>query len=288
MAPARAPDPREETAPLLLLANSDQSFRDTIEAVLAGAGYRVVTADSGPGALDRARWYRPDGILLDITFRPQFPDAYAVCQALRADPAISPATPIILTTPGPVLRAQQIEALRSGAWELRGHPLDTEELSLRLAAYVRGKRELDRLRNAGLVDPASGLYNASGVERRAEELAALTQRHNLTLACAVFVGVGPEENDRLDRLAVAFRQAARRSDAVGRLAPAEFAVFAPATDAAGAGRLVRRMSARVAHALGTEAVSLRAGVSAGGGEAQSAATLLARAREALGRDSPAL
>jgi len=69
----------------------------------------------------------------------------ALCRALRSDPVISRATPIILTTAGPALRAQQLEALRAGAWELRGDPLDVEELVLRLGVYVQGKLEVDRL-----------------------------------------------------------------------------------------------------------------------------------------------
>src|SRR5207249_2016093 len=79
-------------------------------------------------------------------------DNLALCRALRADPSVSRATPILLTTAGPALRAQQIEALRAGAWELRGDPLDLEELVLRLGAYVQGKLEVDRLGSEGLVD----------------------------------------------------------------------------------------------------------------------------------------
>ncbi|MGH7529612.1 MAG: response regulator, partial [Gemmatimonadales bacterium] len=202
--------------PLLLIANGDHSFRDTLETVLRQAGFRVITADSGPRALERARRYRPDAIILDITFRPQFPDAYAVCRALRAE--VSRATPIILTTPGPVLRAQQVEALRHGAWELRGDPVDAEELSLRLTMYVQGKLELDRVRTAGLVDDASGLYNAAGLTRRAGELAALAQRHSLGLACAVFTwSPGDDGNGAIERLAAALGRAGRRSDVIGRV-----------------------------------------------------------------------
>jgi len=62
-----------------------------------------------------------------------------------------------------------------------------------------------------------------------------------------------------DRLAQAFRQAGRISDAVGRTGPAEFAVFAPATDETGAEGLVQRITDAVSRAA---AVKLRAGISA--------------------------
>lgn len=235
------------TPPLILLANSDEVFRRSLESVLVQGGYRVVTAGREDGARVIARRQRPDGIILDVSLAP--PHGYDVCRALRADPAVSLATPILLTTAGPARRSEQLEALRAGAWELCGPPLDTEWLLLRLAAYVQGKLEVERLGMAGLVDPASGLYNAGGIARRSEELASLTARQGLALACAVFrLDEAGMNGDDGDRLAVAFKQAGRISDAIGRTGPTEFAVFAPATDAPAAARLVKRLGDTVARA----------------------------------------
>ena len=172
---------------------------------------------------------------------------------------MSRATPIILTTAGPALRTQQLEALRAGAWELRGDPLDMEELVLRLGVYVQGKLEVDRLGAEGLVDRASGLYNDAGMTRRSSELAALTVRQGLSLACAVFQPAdGVLSTGGADRLALAFRRAGRISDALCRTGPAEFTVFAPATDETGAEGLVQRISDAVSRST---AVKLRSGVS---------------------------
>jgi CheY-like chemotaxis protein len=277
--------------PLLLLANGDEMYRRSLESVLTQGGYRVVTADSGDDALVQARRHRPDGIILDVELAR--PRNYAMCRALRADPAVALATPIVLTTAGRATRAQQLDALRAGAWELRGDPLDTEELLLRLAAYVQGKLEVDRLGTEGLVDRASGLYNAAGVARRAEELAALTARQGLALACAVFrLADGVQNGDDGDRLALAFKHAGRISDAIGRTGPMEFAVFAPATDGPAAARLVTRLADSVSRAFtvgggGSPAVSLRAGYSAAAAAARmDPGALLARARAAL--DAPPL
>jgi PleD family two-component response regulator len=265
-------DPRK---PLILLANPDVWFRDSIETVLTQEGFRVITADNGPRTLEQARTHRPDAVMLDIAFQPQWPDAYAVCRALRAgpDPIVSAAVPIILTTPGPALRAQQIEALRQGAWELRGDPLDVEDLTLRLRAYVQAKLEADRARTegGGLLDPASGLYNTEGVTRRAEEMAALAVRQGTPLACVVFAS----ESTPGDRLAAAFRGAGRVSDAIGRTGEAEFTIFAPATDAEGALGLIARLRKAVGDGL-------RVGASAAEASPQlSPAELWQRARATL-------
>jgi DNA-binding response OmpR family regulator len=232
--------------PLVLLANTDQWLTESLESVLTQGGYRVLTTAKRQQVLELARRHLPDAILLDTGLDQRASDNLALCRALRADGTISRATPIILMTAGPALRAQQIDALRAGAWELRGDPLDMEELVLRLGVYVQGKLE-------------SGLYNDAGITRRSSELAAFTTREGMPLACAVFQ---PEDGaltaGAADRLAAAFRRAGRISDAVGRTGPTEFTVFAPATDESGAEGLVQRIRDAVARSA---SVRLRAGTS---------------------------
>jgi CheY-like chemotaxis protein len=247
------------TEPLVLLANADKWLTESLESVLAQGGYRVITTSKRLQVLELARREIPDAILLDLGLDQRTSDNLALCRALRADATVSRATPIILMTAGPALRAQQIDALRAGAWELRGDPLDMEELVLRLGVYVQGKLEVDRLGSEGMIDRASGLYNDIGMARRSAELAAFTTRQGLPLACAVFQpSNGLMTPGGADRLAQAFRTAGRISDAVCRTGQTEFTVFAPATDESGAEGLVQRISDAVAR---TAAVKLRAGVS---------------------------
>ena len=253
--------------PLVLVANGDKWLTESLESVLTQGGYQVVATARRQQVLEHARSQRPDGILLDLGLDRRATDSFALCRALRADPSVSRATPIVLLTAGPALRSQQIEALRAGAWELRGDPLDMEELVLRLGAYVQGKLEVDRLGAEGLVDRASGLYNDAGIVRRGAELAALAVRQGTPLACAVFQpanGGDAMTPVAADRLAQAFQRAGRISDALGRTAPAEFVVFAPATDEMGAHGLVQRVTDTVARTMGGAGgtIKLRAGISA--------------------------
>jgi len=252
--------------PLVLVANGDKWLTESLESVLVQGGYQVVATARRQQVLEHARSQRPDGILLDIGLDRRTTASFALCRALRADASVSRATPIVLMTAGPALRSQQLEALRAGAWELRGDPLDMEELVLRLGAYVQGKLEVDRLGAEGLVDRASGLYNDAGIARRGAELAALAVRQGTPLACAVFQAANGGEAmtpAATDRLAQAFKRAGRISDALGRTGPAEFVVFAPATDEMGAHGLVQRLTDTVAQATGMGGtVKLRAGISA--------------------------
>jgi DNA-binding response OmpR family regulator len=251
--------------PLVLLANADKWLTESIESVLTQGGYRVITTNKRQQVLEMARRQQPDAILVDLGLDQRASDNLTLCRALRAEGMISRATPIIVMTAGPALRQQQIDALRAGAWELRGDPLDMEELVLRLGVYVQGKLEIDRLNTEGMIDQISGLYNEAGVTRRASELAAFTAREGLPLACVVLAPLdGALSGGAADRLAIAVRRAGRVSDAIGRTGAVEFTVFAPATDETGAEGMVQRITDAVSSSVG---VRLRSGISAdvGGG-----------------------
>src|ERR1041385_7900662 len=224
--------------PQILLANADKWLTESLESVLMQGGYTVIITAKRQHVLELARRHGPDGILLDMALDARLTDSLSPC---------------------PSLRAQQLEALRAGAWELRGDPLDMEELVLRLSVYVQGKLEVDRLGAEGMVDRVSGLYNDAGMSRRSAEIAAFTARQGLPLACAVFQPAdGVLTAGAADRLALAMRRAARISDAVGRTGPAEFTVFAPATDEEGAEGLTQRILDAIASST---QIKLRAGMS---------------------------
>jgi PleD family two-component response regulator len=268
--------------PLILIATNEGHLAHALRNALADADYRILTASDERQALDHAQTHRPHAIIVDASLAPP---GFGLCTTLRT---VALATPIVLTGPGPVTRANQLEAMRAGAWDMRGAPLDTEELLLRLGLYVEAKIELDRLSAECLVDNVSGLYNPVGLVRRADELGALATRAGLALACAVFRPAQHLPNiAAADRLAQAFKVTGRTSDAIGRTGHAEFAVYAPATNTWAASRLVRRVSDSVEREFGYLAeqgrrVTMRAGYSASQDAHKiSPPTLLARARSAL-------
>jgi diguanylate cyclase (GGDEF)-like protein len=239
--------------PLVLIANDQEWSARSLESILEPNGFAVIRAFTGEQALERARLERPDLIILDA----QMPDmrGFDVCRALRSDPRFSATTPIVVTTAGPSGRAQRLEAYEAGAWEFLGQPLDGEALLLKLRTFVQSKLEIDRMRDESLLDATSGLYNMRGLSRRAREIGSEALRRRDALACVVFgpepqAGASGEEDAEeagrvADRMGQVFRDAGRASDAVGRLGPAEFAVIAPATGAAGAVRLVERLGGQI-------------------------------------------
>jgi diguanylate cyclase (GGDEF)-like protein len=261
------PESAERThPPLVLIANDQEWASRAIESILGPAGYAVLRAYTAEDALSRARSSQPDVLVLDARLPGM--DGLEVCRALRSDPRITPSTPIIVTSSAPATRAQRLDALRAGACEFFGQPLDGEEFMLRLGFYVRAKFDADQAREAGIIDPPTGFYNMRGLARRARELGSAAFRNKAALGCVVIAPETPEgtadaENvirAAVEKLAELLQHSGRVSDAIGRLGPTEFAVIAPETDAEGMERMVERLSQALAQKNGRLAgVRLRAG-----------------------------
>lgn len=234
---------RHGRPPLSLIVNDQEWSTRSLESILAPHGYAVLRAYTGAKGLERAFSGKPDVIVAGANL-PDL-DGLELCRRLRADGRIPESTPIILITPGRASRTQRLAALRAGAWDYLGHPLDAEELLLRFDAYVRAKHEADQARTDGLIDSLTGLYSIHGLARRARELASQVYRSGGPLACVVFradAGYDEETSQAVvQELAQRLRHSGRSSDAIGRVGEAEFAVFAPATDEAGASRMAERL-----------------------------------------------
>ncbi len=279
------PNARAATRPpLVLIADAQEWFSRALETVLVPGGYSVVKAYTARGVLEQVAAAELDAVILAV----ELPggDGLNLCRLLRADERVTPSTPIILTQPAPASRRQTLAALRAGAGELWGQQLDAEELLLRLETQLRAKADADHAWAEGLVDGATLLYNARGLARRVRELGAGARRRGAALACVAFA-VEEEAGQSAERVTRVLREAARTSDAVGRIGPRQFAVIAPETGADAA----RRLAERLASAL-TDAPTRRIGappdflagyaaVADAGAPKFDPATLLAHASAAL-------
>jgi diguanylate cyclase (GGDEF)-like protein len=282
--------------PLILLANEHEWAARSLETVLGPHGYAVLRAYTGRQLLGLVRSAQPDLIMVDM----RLPDMRGVdvCRALRDDPHFPEETPIIFTSSGTPEREQRLEAFKAGAWEFVSQPLDSELLLLKLDAYMRGKRAVDRLRDESLLDQATGLYNMQGMVRRAREMSADAQRLHAPISCVAFTPVATTTSDpapaaltdiMIEHLGAIVRRTGRASDAIGRLGPSEFAIIAPATEEPGAIRMMERIEASLSDALTkpdgiAQRVELRTGycsIPDGARSAVDAVEMLLRANTAL-------
>jgi PleD family two-component response regulator len=240
------------TSSVALIASADEWSVRALQSVLEPKGYRVEHATSGADTLERAEATRPDVIWIWLAHGGS--DPAELCSRLRQEAQVPPSTPILIAGLAPVVRAQRLAGLRAGAWDVLTFPFDAEEVLLKLESYVAAKRDADRARERSLLDVDSGLYGAFAMERRAQELVADAARRHVPLACVVLDAEPPppERGERgarplkaamfADRVAPLLHAHGRLSDTIGRWSQAEFAVLAPATDAAGAAKLAARLA----------------------------------------------
>lgn len=250
------------TRPLVLIANDQEWSARSIESVLAPQGYGIVRAFTGQQAIDAARASRPALIILDA----QLPDIHGfdVCRTLRADPAIGPSVPVIITTAGPAGRPQRLEAARAGAWDFQGQPLDAELLLARAEAFLASTAQARLDAGTAQVDQTTGLLSLAGLTDRLRQISAQAVRLRIPLACVVLTperrGGGMADEATLVQLAHALRRLSRESDVVGRLSADEFIVVAPATDRADAELLAARLVEGLAPEVVGKGIDLKTSV----------------------------
>jgi len=248
--------------PQLLVASHHTGPAGEVQPLAERRGYGVRRAYTGTQALDLASATPPDLVVLDASL----PDMEALdaSRALRDDPRVGPATPILLVTAAPPVTHEHHQALRAGVWEYLSHPFHPEEMAVKLDGYVLMKLDADRARRDQPVTDEEGFYTLAGLALRAQQLTLQAFHHAEPVACLALAPVTYDERNAraVDLDAHVLRTTGRRSDAIGRVGPGEFAVIAPGTDRVGAVLFAERLARAVASAAPDARPSLRAGYDA--------------------------
>jgi len=123
-----------EAAPLILVVDDEESYRDALTVALEREGFRVEVAADGQEALDQFEATRPSLILLDVML-PRI-SGVDVCRELRSRSRV----PIIMVT----ARSNEIDAvvgLEVGADDYVAKPFRLRELIARVRAALRRSSE---------------------------------------------------------------------------------------------------------------------------------------------------
>ena len=271
--------------PQLLIASHHASPANELAQVVERRGYAVRRAYTGTHALEQVHAAAPDLVVLDDSL----PDMEVLdaSRALRDDARLGPSTPLLLFTASQPLPAEHHAALRAGVWEYLLYPFQPEEIGARLDTYVLLKLDGDRARRMDAVTDDAGLYTLYGLALRAHELTLQAFHHAEPVACLALAPVTFDERNAraVDLVADVLQRTGRRSDAIGRVGPGEFAIVAPGTDRVGAVLCAERLARAISSAAGAdERPSLRAGYDAVANARYTAVepkNMLARATSAL-------
>ena len=131
--PRQTPDPGEGSRPHILIVDDLPANLGVLLGFLEGAGYEVLVAASGEGALARLPYMQPDIILLDVNM-PGI-DGYETCRRLKADPRWRD-TPVLFLTAldDPV---DKVRGFKVGAVDYITKPLHPEEVLARVHSHLQ-------------------------------------------------------------------------------------------------------------------------------------------------------
>lgn len=110
-----------------------------LEAKLTREFFRVITAMSGPEALEKARTEKPDVILLDIMMPGM--DGFEVCERLKADP-VTQNIPVVMVTALTDI-SDRVRGLEAGADDFLSKPVNDLALMSRVRSLIRLKMTAD-------------------------------------------------------------------------------------------------------------------------------------------------
>ncbi len=152
---------------LIVVIDDDEAIRTLIAAALRFEGYEVLEAEDGAAGLSMVRDDRPDLVVSDVNMPVM--DGFAMCQALRADPAIQ-ATPVILLT-SLQERAHVRAGMTSGADDYLTKPIDFDDLLAATATQLN-----KQLMRQSAQDTALGTAIGEALLAQEEKLSKLYEK----------------------------------------------------------------------------------------------------------------
>jgi two-component system, OmpR family, alkaline phosphatase synthesis response regulator PhoP len=128
-----------ENARKILIADDEPDILEILKYNLTNEGYEVVTAKDGDEALERARRYKPDLIVLDVMMPKK--TGVEVCELLRAQAAFKETLIIFLTAVND--EGAQIKGLETGADDYVSKPISPKVFLSRVNALFRRINKAD-------------------------------------------------------------------------------------------------------------------------------------------------
>ena len=189
----------------VLIVDDEKLIRWSLRQKCEEWGYRVLEADDGSAALRVVHNECPDLVLLDV----RLPDASGI-DLLEQIKKSNDARAVIMITADPQLDDVKT-ALKLGAYDFVGKPLDFDELSVALKNALETTRlrtEVESLR--GEVRRRAGYHDVVGVSEKMTELLSFVNKVAISEATTILVQ--GESGTGKDLIAKTIHHQSRRQD----------------------------------------------------------------------------
>ena len=117
----------------ILIADDEPDILEILSFNLQNEGYEIITAKNGDDALDKAKQYKPDLIILDVMMPGK--TGIEVCNILRSQPLFNPTLIIFLTAMSD--ESAEITGLETGADDYITKPVSPKVLTSKVNALFR-------------------------------------------------------------------------------------------------------------------------------------------------------
>ncbi|MDO6704839.1 response regulator [Photobacterium sp. 1_MG-2023] len=139
--------PEQADGELLLVVDDEPVNLQVVTSFLRMSGFRVITAENGPQALQLLDTHQPDLILLDVMMPGM--SGYEVCQQLRTRFTLIELPVIMLSALGQV--QDRVKGFEYGANDYLSKPFHKDELTARIRAHLQAAQaERQRQENVTL------------------------------------------------------------------------------------------------------------------------------------------
>jgi diguanylate cyclase (GGDEF)-like protein len=226
---------------VILCIDDDRDMLNLLEKILAGAGYKVITAGDGRQGLIEASNRKPDLILLDVTMPGM--DGYEVCRKMKEGEATKD-VPIIFIT-AKQQDADEDKGLKMGAVDYIRKPFYPPIVKSRVRTQLELKLKTEMLERLAAIDGLTNIYNRRKFDETLELEWKRSMRNNLPLSLIMsdvdhFKGYNDNYghasgDDCLRMVSKRLKDMLQRpADFLARYGGEEFAVILPETDYNGA------------------------------------------------------
>ena len=114
----------------ILVIDDSPTERTKMSQILTGAGYRVITANSGAEGVEKTKSESPDLIFLDVVMDDK--NGFQACREIKKDAATKEIPVFLVSTKSE--KVDHIYAKQVGAIELIAKPYEASDLLARISA----------------------------------------------------------------------------------------------------------------------------------------------------------
>ena len=147
----------------ILIADDEPDILEILKYNLSSEGYQVITAKDGDEALDRAKFFHPDMIVLDIMMPKK--NGVEVCEILRKQPAFRETLILFLTALSD--EGTQVKGLETGADDYVSKPVSPKVFLSKVNSLFRRLKKTENkiIKINGLeIDPEKFVVIHEGTE----------------------------------------------------------------------------------------------------------------------------